>query len=103
VVAVSLISANWFTFVTGVVVLFLLIVRTRTEERHLVARFGDTYRAYVEGTGDYSPRSVNDLRVDLHVASCHLVSGGSSVIQTVLVCSPRLNTILSRATAISGA
>jgi protein-S-isoprenylcysteine O-methyltransferase Ste14 len=31
-VAVSLIAANWFLFVTGVVVVFLLIIRTRTEE-----------------------------------------------------------------------
>jgi protein-S-isoprenylcysteine O-methyltransferase Ste14 len=56
VAAVSLIAANWFIFMTGVVVLFLLIVRTRTEEQHLVARFGDSYRAYVERTGRFLPR-----------------------------------------------
>ena len=62
VVAVSLIAANWFIFMTGVVVLFLLIVRTRTEEQHLVARFGDSYRAYVEGTGRFLPRITANRR-----------------------------------------
>jgi protein-S-isoprenylcysteine O-methyltransferase Ste14 len=55
-VAVSLMAANWFVFVTGVVVLLLLIVRTRTEEAKLVARFGDRYRAYMERTGRFIPR-----------------------------------------------
>ena len=55
-VAVSLIAANWFLCVTGVVALCLLIIRTRTEEQHLAARFGDSYRAYVEGTGRFLPR-----------------------------------------------
>ena len=55
-VAVSLIAANWFLLVTGVVALCLLIIRTRTEEQHLAARFGDSYRAYVEGTGRFLPR-----------------------------------------------
>jgi protein-S-isoprenylcysteine O-methyltransferase Ste14 len=62
VVAVSLIAANWFIFMAGVVVLFLLIVRTRTEEQHLVARFGDSYRAYVEGTGRFLPRITANRR-----------------------------------------
>jgi protein-S-isoprenylcysteine O-methyltransferase len=62
VVAVSLIAANWFIFVTGVVVLFLLIVRTSTEEQHLVARFGDSYRAYVAGTGRFLPRITANRR-----------------------------------------
>ena len=62
VVAVPLIAANWFIFMAGVVVLFLLIVRTRTEEQHLVARFGDSYRAYVEGTGRFLPRITANRR-----------------------------------------
>ena len=55
-VAVSLIAANWFLFVTGVVGVFLLIIRTRTEEQNLVARFGDSYRAYMDRTGRFLPR-----------------------------------------------
>jgi protein-S-isoprenylcysteine O-methyltransferase Ste14 len=55
-VAVSLMAANWFIFVTGVVALLLLIVRTRTEETKLVDRFGDGYRAYMERTGRFFPR-----------------------------------------------
>ena len=55
-VAVSLIAANWFLLVTGVVGFFLLIIRTRTEEKNLVARFGDSYRAYMERTGRFLPR-----------------------------------------------
>lgn len=54
-VAISLIAANWFLFLTGVAVLGLLIIRTRTEEEHLVARFGDSYRAYMERTGRFLP------------------------------------------------
>jgi hypothetical protein len=55
-VAVSLIAANWFLFVTGVVLFCLFIIRTRTEEENLVARFGDSYRAYMERTGRFLPR-----------------------------------------------
>jgi protein-S-isoprenylcysteine O-methyltransferase Ste14 len=54
--AISLIAANWFLFVTGVVLLCLLIIRTRTEEENLVARFGDRYRRYMEQTGRFLPR-----------------------------------------------
>jgi protein-S-isoprenylcysteine O-methyltransferase Ste14 len=55
-VAISLIAANWFLFVTGVVGFCLLIIRTRTEEDNLVARFGDSYRTYMERTGRFLPR-----------------------------------------------
>ena len=47
-VAISLIAANWFLFTTGVVLFCLLIIRTRTEEENLLARFGSSYRAYME-------------------------------------------------------
>jgi len=56
IVAMSLLAANWFLFVTGVVVFGLLVARTRTEEENLVARFGDGYRAYMERTGRFVPR-----------------------------------------------
>ena len=55
-VAVSLIAANWLIFVTGIALFCLFIVRTRTEETNLVARFGDSYRAYRERTGRFLPR-----------------------------------------------
>jgi protein-S-isoprenylcysteine O-methyltransferase Ste14 len=54
-VAISLIAANWFLLVTGVVLFCLLIIRTRTEEEKLVARFGDGYRTYMERTGRFLP------------------------------------------------
>jgi protein-S-isoprenylcysteine O-methyltransferase Ste14 len=55
-VAVSLIAANWFLFVTGVGILCLLVIRTRTEEENLVIRFGDSYRTYMKQTGRFLPR-----------------------------------------------
>ena len=56
VVAISLITGNWFFFATGVALLCLLIMRTRTEEANLVARFGDSYQKYMERTGRFVPR-----------------------------------------------
>ena len=55
-VGMSLMAANWFIFVTGVLVFCLLVTRTRTEEEKLVARFGGTYRAYMERTGRFVPK-----------------------------------------------
>jgi protein-S-isoprenylcysteine O-methyltransferase Ste14 len=60
--ALSLITANWLFFVTGVVLFCLLIIRTRTEEENLVARFGDNYRAYMERTGRFLPRIAANRR-----------------------------------------
>ena len=57
ILANSLIAANWFLLLTGSVVLFLIVVRTRTEEEKLLARFGDAYRAYMMQTGRFVPRS----------------------------------------------
>jgi protein-S-isoprenylcysteine O-methyltransferase Ste14 len=56
VAAMSLVAANWFFLVTGIGVLSLLVVRTRTEEANLVARFGDSYRTYMNRTGRFLPR-----------------------------------------------
>ena len=55
-VAISMIAANWFLLVTGVVLFCLLVIRTRIEEANLVARFGDSYRTYMERTGRFLPR-----------------------------------------------
>jgi protein-S-isoprenylcysteine O-methyltransferase Ste14 len=55
VVATSLVASNWFLMMTGGLVLVLLVVRTRTEEEKLLARFGDAYRRYSERTGRFLP------------------------------------------------
>jgi protein-S-isoprenylcysteine O-methyltransferase Ste14 len=54
--AIALIAANWFLLITGVVLFCLLVIRTRTEEKNLVARFGAGYRTYMERTGRFFPR-----------------------------------------------
>jgi protein-S-isoprenylcysteine O-methyltransferase Ste14 len=60
--AISLIAANWFFLMSGVVVLCLLFIRTRTEEENLVARFGDSYRGYMQRTGRFVPRMGSNRR-----------------------------------------
>ncbi len=56
ILASSLAAANWFLFLSGGLAFVLIIVRTRTEEEKLLARFGESYRAYVERTGRFLPR-----------------------------------------------
>ena len=56
VAAISLMTANWLFFATGVALLCLLIIRTRTEEANLVARFGDSYHKYMQRTGRFLPK-----------------------------------------------
>ena len=56
ILANALAAANWFIFLTGGLAFILMIVRTRTEEQHLLARFGDSYRTYAQGTGRFLPR-----------------------------------------------
>ncbi len=52
----SLAAANGFLLVSGAQVLTLLVIRTRREEELLVARFGDSYREYMNRTGRFLPR-----------------------------------------------
>ena len=52
----SLIAANWFLLLTGVLFLLLVMLRTQKEEENLVARFGDAYRAYMQRTGRFLPK-----------------------------------------------
>jgi protein-S-isoprenylcysteine O-methyltransferase Ste14 len=52
----SLAAANWFLLLTGGLVFLLLVIRTRIEEQHLLARFGDEYRQYRDSTGRFWPR-----------------------------------------------
>ena len=56
ILANSLSAANWFVFLTGGAAIVLMLVRTRREEAHLLARFGDSYRAYVQSTGRFLPK-----------------------------------------------
>ncbi len=56
VVGGSLVAANWFIFLSGLVPTGFLIARTRIEEEELVERFGDSYRKYMAKTGRYFPR-----------------------------------------------
>ncbi|MGH9254861.1 MAG: methyltransferase family protein [Vicinamibacterales bacterium] len=55
VLANSLAAANWFLLATGALLVALIVVRTRTEEQHLLARFGDAYRGYMDRTGRFLP------------------------------------------------
>jgi protein-S-isoprenylcysteine O-methyltransferase Ste14 len=55
VLANSMAAANWFLFVTGCLLFLLWVVRTRREEQHLIARFGDDYRHYMQRTGRFLP------------------------------------------------
>jgi protein-S-isoprenylcysteine O-methyltransferase Ste14 len=52
----SLVASSWFLLLTGTVVVTLLVIRTRREEDHLVRRFGDDYREYMNRTGRFLPR-----------------------------------------------
>lgn len=52
----SLLAANGFVAVTGALCMLLLVIRTRTEEEHLLARFGPAYEAYRARTGRFFPR-----------------------------------------------
>jgi len=54
--AIALLTANWLVLALTVATFVLLAVRTKVEERNLVARFGDSYREYMENTGRFLPR-----------------------------------------------
>ena len=56
ILANSLIAANWAFLLAGGVFLSLMVVRTRTEEEKLLARFGDQYRVYRDRTGRFLPK-----------------------------------------------
>lgn len=55
-VFLSLLSSTWWFAVMACVVFTMLWLRTATEERNLLARFGEGYRAYVARTGRFLPR-----------------------------------------------
>lgn len=55
-VANALVTANWFIALTGIGVFALLAIRSRVEERNLVARFGRKYEDYMRHTARFVPR-----------------------------------------------
>jgi protein-S-isoprenylcysteine O-methyltransferase Ste14 len=54
--AATLLAANWFIGLSGLVVLAMLVARTPKEEQKLIEKFGDEYRAYMATTGRFLPR-----------------------------------------------
>jgi protein-S-isoprenylcysteine O-methyltransferase Ste14 len=56
ILANALTAANWFLLATGAATVMLLVIRTRTEEDKLLARFGDAYRGYAQQTGRFLPK-----------------------------------------------
>lgn len=50
-------SANWFILLTGALAFCVIALRTRVEERNLLARFDDDYRSYMERTGRFLPKA----------------------------------------------
>lgn len=56
VIASTLVAANWFIGVMGTLAVVLLMIRSRTEERKLLERFGDAYASYRSHTGAFLPR-----------------------------------------------
>jgi protein-S-isoprenylcysteine O-methyltransferase Ste14 len=56
VVANSLAAANWFLLAGGVLTVAFIVLRTGREEERLLARFGDSYRAYMQRTGRFLPK-----------------------------------------------
>ncbi len=56
-IAVFFLTANWFIGVTWLAGLTIIIfLRVKREEAMLLARFGDKYNSYMEGTGRFLPR-----------------------------------------------
>jgi protein-S-isoprenylcysteine O-methyltransferase Ste14 len=56
VVGGSLVMANWFILLTGIIPFGFLVARTRIEEQKLVERFGVEYQDYMRRVGRFVPR-----------------------------------------------
>ena len=52
----SLLTANWFIFVSMLITFGILLARTPIEEEKLVERFGEQYQAYMQATGRFLPK-----------------------------------------------
>jgi protein-S-isoprenylcysteine O-methyltransferase Ste14 len=55
-IANGLTAANWYLFITGMIVWFLLIKRTDIEEQNLIKKFGDDYKKYMQRVGRFFPK-----------------------------------------------
>ena len=56
VVATMLLTANLVVMVGGLTMFVLMAARSRLEERRLIEKFGEAYRAYQRQTGRFVPR-----------------------------------------------
>jgi len=54
--SLGLALGTWLLPVAATVMFLLLARRTRIEEKYLIARFGDQYRAYMDRVGRFFPR-----------------------------------------------
>ena len=57
VVGGSLVAANWFLFLAGMIPFGFIVARTRIEEGKLIDRFGHEYENYMAKTGRFFPRT----------------------------------------------
>ena len=55
-VGFALLAENWFIGAMAVVAFIVLNLRLPNEEAHLIERFGDEYRQYMQRTGKFMPR-----------------------------------------------
>jgi protein-S-isoprenylcysteine O-methyltransferase Ste14 len=55
-IALALLTQSWLIFLFISIGFVLLAVRLPNEEAHLIAKFGDEYRAYMQRTGKFLPR-----------------------------------------------
>lgn len=55
VIGGSIVTANWYLFLTSLLPCAFLVARTRIEEEKLVERFGDEYKGYMAKTGRFWP------------------------------------------------
>jgi protein-S-isoprenylcysteine O-methyltransferase Ste14 len=54
--SLGLALGTWLLPIAACIVFTLLALRTRTEERYLIERFGDQYRDYMKRVGRFFPR-----------------------------------------------
>jgi protein-S-isoprenylcysteine O-methyltransferase Ste14 len=60
--SLGLALGTWLLPVAASLVFALLALRTRTEERYLIERFGDPYRDYMKRVGRFWPKAFRDER-----------------------------------------
>jgi protein-S-isoprenylcysteine O-methyltransferase Ste14 len=54
--SLGLALGTWVTPIVVGLVFMLLVLRTRTEEKYLIDRFGDQYRDYMKRVGRFLPQ-----------------------------------------------